>query len=139
MNQIIKILFLLFPVIFSAQGINLDLNRVLTLDTIVNGNFTGVSSGWVFYGENYTVPENKVWKIQYMYPFTGIQINDVEVSLIQISGSGSSESTSSISSPIWLDSGDNLRYRFVLPWNGIGSSAYKYEYFISILEFNKQD
>jgi len=129
--------FLTIPFLSFSQGINLELNRVVTIDTLVSGNLSG-SGNWTMYSEIYTVPENKVWKIQYMSPFTGIYINEAQISFIQYSGSNSYESTSAINQVIWLDSGDEIKFKFNGSWNGNGSSAYSYSYFISALEFNKE-
>ena len=118
-----------------SQGVNLEFNQVLTYDSAYTENLTG-SGNWTRYSNELIVPENKVWKIQFMSPQRGLRVNNVEFDYAIFSGSGAYQGVSMPNSPIWLDSGDKLRFRFTGSWNGNGSNSINYSYFVSILEFN---
>jgi hypothetical protein len=114
----------------------LEFNQVLTIDTNYTGSFAG-NVNHIHYGSDYYVPAGTVWKIESHATDGTLEINDIEVPFVIYGGSGSSQSVAVNNIfPIWLKSGDKIRYR----WNGYCSSnggcAITYQFFISIIEFN---
>ena len=110
----------------------LEFNQVLTIDSTLSGNLSG-SGNYTEYSDVYTVPNNKTWKIEFLYPYNCIIINNVEVSLY-----GGSENTSSFfsSGQIWLKDGDEIRFKYSGYWNGSGNGAWQFSFFLSAIEFN---
>ena len=97
-----------------AQG-NLQFNQVKVI-TGVLGNYST--------SQNYVVPENKVWKIEFFTSPAGIIIND------QPSNTGYDFSGYSGQCPIWLGQGDRVK---AACWTVTGGSA---GFALSIIEFN---
>ncbi len=74
----------------------------------------------------YTVPEGKVWKLEYAY----VRANGTSVYL-RVNGNYSAPLNTSITQfPIWFKSGDVIDVYIE------SNSAYNYDLFFSILEFN---
>ena len=108
----------------NAQG-NLQFNQVVTLSQ--NFNLTGCGSNqcaWT--GPVFTVPAQKVWKIEY---FSSSGVGDVVMTM------NSTVNISGISTPIWLKAGDQFQMKKLC---GVGASCGLQvgSFFISIIEFN---
>ena len=133
-KKLLLIFFLFVGLNTFAQN-RLEFSQVVTLDT----NYTSVQPAYNFtyYGIYYYVPAGKVWKIESSSTNGYFFINDVEVPLMVSSGSsGTLSSAFNPNFPIWLKSGDKIRYR----WNGYcgngNSCTATHNFFISIIEFN---
>lgn len=116
---------------FSALGQgNLQFNQVLNY----SGKFTATGES-----TTYTVPENKVWKIEYLTPSkigTGPGMSPANGFLLPVIN-GVTPELSDPNPPIWLKAGSTLKYRYESP------SAYSPEYLyriqnwiISVIEYN---
>jgi hypothetical protein len=123
-----KILLLsIFALPFSmlyAQG-NLQFNQVLTFGGILNSGAVSSNTGsYIHSSISYTVPTEKVWKIENMssnYSNTTLIINNFLVgSVNSIIGN----------SPLWLKAGD------LIIFGATNSSSTNESYFFSIIEFN---
>ena len=121
-----------------SQSIDLSLNRVVTIDTLYNETINQGEGNWIRYSQNYEVPEGKVWKIEYIYPYERWIINDgVELNFKVYSGDNQTTGNSLIMKGFWLNSGDKIKYRLTGSIPGSWSSMNaEMSYFISILEFN---
>jgi len=136
-SRLIIGLALLFGTAGVSQTIDLSLSRVITFDTLYNSTINAGEGSWIRYGENYQVPEGKVWKIEYVYPYTTWIINDgVGISFINYSGSDQYQNNSMISKEFWLDSGDKIKFKKTGSHGYTYSTQTKISYFLSILEFN---
>ncbi len=118
MKKALFILLFLSYIYSNAQG-NLQFSKVIT--------YSG-STG----GVNYTVPTDKIWKIEtigvatnYGNTYFNFNLNGI-TSITRLQGSGNLSNT-----PIWLKSGDI----FNIDWYNNVTSSYA-GYLISILEFN---
>jgi len=121
----------------------LEFNQVLTIDS----NYTvthGSSTGFVNYGDYYYVPTGKVWKIL-SYVVTGatqnrLEINDIEMfPQLHTSGGGGTlmVAVEPVHLPIWLKSGDKIRYKFINnSQNQNNNNTFYAKFFLSIIEFN---
>ncbi len=107
-----------------SQG-NLQFNQVLTYNGLINGSNSLTASTGTYSNASvkYTVPTNKVWKIEYMY-FT----NSSGYLFLNNCQSTNSAGSAYYSTPpaIWLKAGDLVQFA------GAGTGIY----FISIIEFN---
>ncbi|MEC9209752.1 MAG: hypothetical protein VX762_04930 [Bacteroidota bacterium] len=128
------LIFCLFVGLNTVAQNRLEFNQVVTIDTNYNpyqayGNFT-------YYDSYYYVPAGKAWKIEASASNGYLEINDVDMQHRYYAGSGSYQSVAINNLyPIWLKSGDKIRYRF----NGsCGTSGCwpTIRHFTSILEFN---
>jgi hypothetical protein len=102
-----------------SQG-NLQFNKVLTYNGLINGSNSLISSNGTYVNASvkYTVPTNKVWKIEYAYFTNGyLFFNNFQ---------STNSSNFITSSPIWLKAGDTLQF----------GAAGEGHFFISIIEFN---
>lgn len=110
----------------------LEFNEVITIDTTFSTTFpTGTQT---YYGDYHYVPAGKVWKVEYWYSNGSIQINDMDIlGKLHYAGSQSSQNVAvePISFPIWLKSGDKIRYK-----NWHNGSLQEIRFLISALEFN---
>lgn len=110
----------------------LEFNEVITIDTTFSQTFSPGTQ--TYYGDYHYVPDGKVWKVEYWYSNGCMQINDMDIlGKLHYAGSQSSQNVAvePVSFPIWLKSGDKIRYKF---WhNGNNQSI---SFFISVLEFN---
>jgi hypothetical protein len=146
MKKLLSILFILFTLQSFAQG-NLQFNQVLTYSGSINCGQT--SPTW-------TVPAGKVWKIEYRSIVTGnpnydsgnntspsgplFNLNGTKLSDFHhrqnVQPSNSTNLTSDQNLPLWLKAGDQIQFSLdnnIL----IGCGEYsKYNYAISILEYN---
>ena len=109
----------------------LEFNQVLTIDSTLSGNISGPGN-YTQYSDVYTVPNNKTWKIEFLHPYSGIMINNVEIGLYGADGSTSFFT----SGQIWLKDGDEIRFKYSGYWNGNGSNAWQFSFFLSAIEFN---
>jgi hypothetical protein len=110
----------------------LEFNQVLTIDTAFSQTFSPGTQ--TYYGDYHYVPAGKVWKIESFFSNGTMQINDVDVAAkLYYAGSQSSQNVAvePVSFPIWLKSGDKIRYRF---WHG--GNHQSISFLISALEFN---
>ena len=83
-----------------SQSIDLSLSRVITIDTLYSIQINPGEGNWIRYSENYQVPEGKIWKVEYVYPYEKWIINDeVEINFIVYSGSGQSSNCLLYTSP----------------------------------------
>jgi hypothetical protein len=117
-----SILFFLSSVSY-GQG-NLQFNQVLTYSQLFNVSSCG-SNVYSWNGPTYTVPANKVWKIEYFS--AGGQASPV------LNINTSHDISSINSSPVWLKAGDQIQFRRICTTGGAGWSG---TYLISIIEFN---
>lgn len=135
------LIFCLFVGLNTFAQNRLEFNQVLTIDS----NYTvthGASTGFVNYGDSYYVPTGKVWKIL-SYVVTGatknrLEINDIEMEpQLYSSGSGATSmvAVEPVHLPIWLKSGDKIRYKFVNNSQQPNNTFYA-KFFLSIIEFN---
>ena len=126
--RILVSIALLFSSLAMSQGIDLQLNKIITLDTLIS---VEIDNGYHdFYSNNLIVPSGKAWKIEFAYPsdFNKKIINDGISPQI-------TDSDSRTFSPFWLSEGDKIKFYNEL--HCPGSSCTKgYGYFLSILEFN---
>ena len=132
-----KKLLLLSIIPFLSFGQNLGFD-VVTVDT------TFYHQGCSWYGSPiaYTVPEGKVAKIQYAYPWN-FSVNGIDL----IRAISANEYYTIIDNPIWLDSGDAISYKqqqstgssnpFTTPCLEGCLCEYTFSCFLSILEFTK--
>ena len=136
-SRILISIALLCSSVAMSQSIDLSLSRVITIDTLYTE--TTSSGNWTKYSQNYEVPEGKVWKVEYIYPYETWIINDVEISL-QITNNSfngsSSVNTSLMSKEFWLDSGDKIKFKKIGSYSGSSIANIDMSYFLSILEFN---
>jgi hypothetical protein len=130
-----KVYYLIFSLAFLTSGIafgqggNLQFNQALT--------YQGELNGTTLLSPVYTVPEGKVWKIEFL---TATRLNITNnVAFLGPLINGSYQVIGEGSFPIWLKAGDFIQYKGGLyANNGSDDPAYKAlrSYFISILEFN---
>lgn len=136
MKRFLVILFLIKCALnFSAQS-NLEFSQVL----YYSGNLVAYSMSTVE-SPVWTVPENKVWKIENR-SFTGLNslqfiVNNVSQSntFLYNTGlqAGAWAATSVINdNPFWLNAGGTIKFRLSLG----GGSSIASDYFISIIEYN---
>lgn len=109
-----------------AQG-NLQFNQVVSHSGTASGSFSYTSPTW-------TVPANKVWKIEAAAPFAGLNTAHVTRTIQVNSGNawGAHSLLSGNPTPIWLKAGDQVR----LEASANCCSTYPFSYHISVLEFN---
>ena len=118
----------------------LEFNQVVTIDT--NYIWQAGYGNWTHYTSYHYVPAaGKVWKIESSASNGYLEINDVDVAgRLYYAGGGNTQNVAiePVSFPIWLKSGDKIRYGF----SGSCSNANTYicpstiRHFISIIEFN---
>jgi len=109
-----------------AQG-NLQFNQVISNTGTASGTYSYTSPSW-------TVPANKVWKIEAAAPFAGLNTSHVTRS-IQVNSGNAWASYSLLSgdpTPIWLKAGDQVR----LEASANCCNTYLFTYHISAIEFN---
>jgi hypothetical protein len=135
-----RILFILFLIVgtldFSAQS-NLEFSQVL----YYSGNLVAYSMSTVE-SPVWTVPENKVWKIENR-TLTGLNalqfiVNNVSQSNTFLFNTGLQAgawaATSVINdSPFWLNAGGTIKFQ--LGVGNIGGSSIASDYFISVIEY----
>jgi hypothetical protein len=146
MKKIFTLAILLFSMASYAQG-NLQFNQVLTYSGTLN---CGQAS------PTWTVPAGKVWKIEYrstvignpnydnsqgvvgpygpLFSLNGIKVSDTHGPSSSIPNN-SWGLTSDVKQPMWLKSGDQIQFS-LNGFNGECSDYKKYNYAISILEYN---
>ncbi|MDA0309863.1 MAG: hypothetical protein O3C46_04005 [Bacteroidetes bacterium] len=109
-----------------AQG-SLQFNQVVSHSGTGSGTFSYTSPTW-------TVPANKVWKIEAAAPFAGMNTSHVTRTIQVNSGNawGAYSLLSGDPTPIWLKAGDQVR----LEASANCCNTYPFSYHISILEFN---
>jgi hypothetical protein len=114
------------PLCLGAQG-NLQFNQVVSHSGTGSGTFSYTSPTW-------TVPANKVWKIEAAAPFAGLNTSHVTRSIQVNSGNawGAYSLLSGDPTPIWLKAGDQVR----LEASANCCSTYPFSYHISVIEFN---
>ena len=120
---IVSLCSLVFAPHSNAQG-NLQFNQVLTY-TQSHGLSSCGSNVCSWTGPTYTVPTNKVWKIEYFsqggqYPASLLVNSSFDVNSVN-------------GSPIWLKSGDQVQLRRVCTTANCLSGG---SYLLSIIEFN---
>ena len=104
----------------------LEFNQVVTIDTTIVGNSVDF-----YYTDTYTVPANKVAKIEmakinnYSYGYGNILVNGVKSNALD-------GSSILINTPIWLKSGDT----FKCGGRKYNTNIITYYIHISIIEFN---
>jgi hypothetical protein len=136
-SRILISIALLCSSVAMSQSIDLSLSRVITIDTLYNSTINVGEGGWIRYSENYQVPEGKVWKVEYVYPYEKWTINDeVEINFIVYSGDNQYASNSLIMKEFWLNSGDKIKFKKTGQISGNSSYQTEISYFLSILEFN---
>lgn len=136
-SRILISIALLCSSVAMSQSTDLSLSRVITIDTLYSSTINVGDFNWIRYGENYQVPEGKVWKVEYVYPYEKWTINDeVEINFIVSSGEDASASTSLIFNEFWLNSGDKIKFKRTGYHSGNFSTQTEISYFLSILEFN---
>ena len=120
---LISIALLCSSVAMSQDEGNLIFNRVMTIDSVETHTVYCCGSGHI-YSTSYEVPENKSWKIEFIYPHSGVILNDnIDIG--------------NISSVIWLASGDKIKFEQDYTWNNQNyPGTQEIKYFISIIEFN---
>jgi hypothetical protein len=114
----------------------LEINQVVTIDT--NYTYSQSAGNYTYYDSYYYVPVGTVWKIESHTTSGTMQINDVDVAgKLHYAGSQSSQNVAvePVSFPIWLKSGDKIRYKFSGNC-GINGCWPTVRFFISIIEFN---
>lgn len=116
----------LFSMNLQSQG-NLQFNQVVSHSGTASGTFSYTSPTW-------TVPANKVWKIEAAAPFSGLNTAHVTRSIQVNSGNawGAYSLLSGDPTPIWLKAGDQVR----LEATANCCNTYPFSYHISVLEFN---
>lgn len=116
----------LFSMNLQSQG-NLQFNQVVSHSGTASGTFSYTSPTW-------TVPANKVWKIEAAAPFAGLNTAHVTRSIQVNSGNawGAYSLLSGDPTPIWLKAGDQVR----LEATANCCNTYPFSYHISVLEFN---
>lgn len=144
MKNLLTIAILLFSMASYAQG-NLQFNQVLTYSGILNCGQS--SAAW-------SVPTNKVWKVEYHTPVNGnpnydngivvgpigplLSINSVPISDLSMQSvyltTGSTQNNSNTK---WLKANDQIQFTLynLIGNNGCGGYT-KYNYSISIIEYN---
>jgi hypothetical protein len=124
MKKFILIVISIFLVIgIKAQG-NLQFSQVITYSGNMSGSANPQSS-YTLNGPSWTVPANKVWKIENSSPITMV-----------INGFQFLPNTDKV---IWLKANDVFRFSFSGFCNNsqmAGSCSVGTDYFISIIEFN---
>jgi hypothetical protein len=146
MRKIFTIALLLFSIATFAQG-NLQFNQVLTYSGTIN---CGQAS------PTWTVPAGKVWKIEYRSTVNGnpnydnsqgilgpygplFSLNGIKTSDVHLNSSNVPSNSWGVSSDdkqhLWLKSGDQIQFS-LNGFNGECSDYKKYNYAISILEYN---
>ena len=105
----------------------LEFNQVVTIDS--SYTIPNVGNGYYYDGEYYYVPSGKAWKVESFSSNGYFQINDVTLIGRVFNNAG----VDPISFPIWLKSGDKIRYSNY--YHNSGSNV-GIEFFISALEFN---
>jgi hypothetical protein len=127
----------LFVGLSSFAQKRLEFNQVVTIDT--NYIWQAPYGNWTHYTSYHYVPAaGKVWKIESSASNGYLQINDVDVAgRLYYAGSQSSQNVAvePVSFPIWLKSGDKIRYRFSGSCT-IAICPSTITHFISIIEFN---
>ena len=106
---------------------HLEFNQVVTIDS--SYTIPNVGNGYYYDGEYYYVPSGKAWKVESFSSNGYFQINDVTLIGRVFNNAG----VDPISFPIWLKSGDKIRYSNY--YHNAGSNV-GIEFFISALEFN---
>jgi len=144
MKKLLSILFIFFTLQSFAQG-NLQFNQVLTYSGTIN---CGQAS------PTWTVPAGKVWKIEYRSVVAGnpnknlgygmvgpsgplFSLNNIKLSDFHYDYSNSGNTlylTADQNHPMWLKAADQFQFSL----DGSGNCDYypKYNYAISILEYN---
>ena len=119
------LIFCLFVGLNTVAQNRLEFNQVVTIDSSYSISTTGTT---YYYGDYYYVPFGKVWKVESFSSNGDFQINDVDILGRVYSNIG----IDPISFPIWLKSGDKIRYSNYYQHPGNAGI----EFFISALEFN---
>lgn len=116
----------LFSMHLQSQG-NLQFNQVVSHSGTSSGTYSYTSPTW-------TVPANKVWKIEAAAPFAGLNTSHVTRTIQVNSGNawGAYSLLSGDPTPIWLKAGDQVR----LEASANCCNTYTFSYHISVLEFN---
>jgi hypothetical protein len=113
----------LFTITTKAQG-NLQFNQVLTYSGSISGS---TSPGNSLFSPSWSVPNNKVWKVEDCT--SGIPLN--------INGFNFSPSNNKV---FWLKAGDTINFQIVATCTPCqfcgGVCNINSSYFISIIEFN---
>ena len=126
------ILFLGFSINSIAQN-NLQLNQIVTTDTIINGSIYW-SNGINVTQDIYVVPDGMVCKITsskiVMYVTSGSNYSNY------ISQSFKVNNISMSVDGVWLRGGDVISFTTSGSFNNASSSNYRIEMFISIIEYN---
>ena len=117
----------LFGGINSFAQNRLEFNQVVTIDS--SYSIPSVPNYYDYYGDYYYVPSGKVWKVESFSSNGYFQINDVTLIGRVFTNTG----VDPISFPIWLKSGDKIRYS---NYYHNSASNVGIEFFISALEFN---
>ena len=118
-SRIIISIALICSSVAMSQGLELELNRVITNDTTYTLTVPG--GPYNFYSAEYTVPEGKIWKVEYLSGYSFL-VNGTYID-------------NSNKNPFWLNSGDRIQHKK----NGLNPYSLQditVEYFMSILEFN---
>jgi len=126
------ILFLGFSINSIAQN-NLQLNQIVTTDTIINGSIYW-GNGINVTQDIYVVPDGMVCKITsskiVMYVTSGSNYSNY------ISQSFKVNNISMSVDGVWLRGGDVISFTTSGSFNNASSSNYRIEMFISIIEYN---
>lgn len=119
MKNIITILLIIISAGAAQTQQNLEFHQPFTI-----GGSYFIASGWGVCGSSseFTVPENKVWKIE-KYPQNGeMHINNIRI-----------DNTVNSTSIIWLKAGDTIRFSACNVQNSYGGNR---EFFFNGIEFN---
>jgi hypothetical protein len=125
-SGILALFVFLFSMPLQSQG-NLQFNQVVSHSGTSSGTYSYTSPTW-------TVPANKVWKIEAAAPFAGLNTSHVTRTIQVNSGNawGAYSLLSGDPTPIWLKAGDQVR----LEATANCCNTYTFSYHISVLEFN---
>lgn len=137
---LLSLTLLIFPIITFSQNVELAFSRVVTIDTTLScpNGCSGITQST----EDFIVPPNKIWKIQYLsvIPDDGstlwnsisanYKVNGTDIYYGNYDGGYGSKST--MSSSIWLNSGDTLNFHV----SRNNTYSWSVPCFISILEFS---
>jgi hypothetical protein len=140
--KLVKIAFLASFMIswVESKCQNLSFSQVVTYSGLIN--YSSPTAGIVD-GPVYTVPEGKIWKIEYLNIYFSGTSADPEYMSYKINGNRifcsiitqTALYVNDVKLPIWLKAGDTIRPSYGSQYSN-NSYNFNYPYFISILEFN---
>ena len=142
MKNRLLIILIFIGTFFKVNSQTLEFSQVISEDSMITFSNCGI-----YYSNTFTVPNNKVWKIEYLNIGSNIQwmINDTYIDHGKTGSIGTSSSGSVgyslnafTAGSIWLKGGDQLKGRWHLTSGNGNCGNGVLPFYFSAIEFNTQ-